>query len=373
MITDKDKEYMGIALELASKGMGHVSPNPMVGALIVKDNNVIGSGYHMKYGEGHAEVNAFKNAEEFDVSGATMYVTLEPCSHYGKTPPCAKKIIEKKIKRVVIGTLDPNPLVAGKGVYMLKEAGIEVECGVLEDECLKLNEVFMKYVVTKRPFVLMKSAMSLDGKIATKTGESKWISGEESRKNVHILRKQYSAIMVGVNTVIKDNPSLTCRIEENINPIRIIVDSKLRTPFDSNIVKTANDVKTIIACTSSASFEDRKKFENMGVQILVCAEDSEKRVCLNDLIERLGQLNIDSVLLEGGATLNFSALKSNIVDKIQIYIAPKIIGGNNAKGPVAGDGIDKLSKAFKLTNLQYKKMGQDILIEGYMDKGKKED
>lgn len=368
MITDKDKEYMKLALDLAAKGMGYVNPNPMVGAVIVKDNTVLGYGYHMKYGEGHAEVNAFNNVQESDVSGATMYVTLEPCSHYGKTPPCAKKIVEKKIKRVVIGTLDPNPLVAGRGVKILKDAGIEVEWGVLDKECLKLNEIFMKYIVTNRPFVLMKSAMSLDGKIATKTGDSKWISCEQSRKNVHVLRKMYSAIMVGVNTVIKDNPSLTCRIDEGVNPIRIIVDSNLRTPIDSNIVKTAKDIKTIIACTNSASLEDINKLESMDVQVIKCMENNKKKVSLVDLMKKLGELGIDSILLEGGSTLNFSALQSKIVDKVQIYIAPKIIGGNDASGPVAGIGIDKINEAFKLKDLEYKKIGQDILVEGYIDK-----
>lgn len=368
MITDKDKEYMKMALKLASKGMGYVSPNPMVGAVIIKDDIVLGSGYHMKYGEGHAEVNAFKSAERYDVTGATMYVTLEPCSHYGKTPPCAKKIVEKKIKRVIIGTLDPNPLVAGKGVKILKDAGIEVEWGVLEDECLKLNEIFMKYIISKKPFVLMKSAMSLDGKIATKTGDSKWISCEESRKKVHTLRKKYSAIMVGVNTVIKDDPSLTCRIEEGVDPIRVIVDSKLRIPFDSNIVRTAKEIKTIIACTKSSPYDKISKLESMNVQVLKCSEDNEQRVSLVDLVNKLGELSIDSILLEGGSTLNFSALQSNIVDKVQIYIAPKIIGGNDAKGPVAGVGIDKINEAFNLKNVKYKTIDKDILVEGYIDK-----
>lgn len=360
-----NEKYMELALTLALKGKGTVSPNPMVGAVIVKDGRIIGEGYHQRYGEGHAEVNAFKNASE-DVKGATMYVTLEPCSHHGKTPPCAEKIVEKKIKKVVIGTLDPNPLVSGRGVKILQDAGIEVESGILNDKCIKINEIFMKYIVKKEPFVVMKSAMSLDGKIATSAGESKWITGEESRRNVHVLRKELSAIMVGVETVIKDDPELTCRIENGINPIRIVVDSTLRIPIDSKIIKTADKVKTIIATTKKAERNTIKILEDYGVQIIIADTNKEGRVDLKDLMKKLGEAKIDSILLEGGAKLNFSALEQGIVDKVQIYIAPKIIGGQNAKGPVGGLGIDKLEQAFKLKEITYKTVGEDILIEGYI-------
>lgn len=360
-----NEKYMELALTLALKGKGTVSPNPMVGAVIVKDGRIIGEGYHQRYGEGHAEVNAFKNASE-DVKGATMYVTLEPCSHHGKTPPCAEKIVEKKIKKVVIGTLDPNPLVSGRGVKILQDAGIEVESGILNDKCIKINEIFMKYIVEKEPFVVMKSAMSLDGKIATSAGESKWITGEESRRNVHVLRKELSAIMVGVETVIKDDPELTCRIENGINPIRIVVDSTLRIPIDSKIIKTADKVKTIIATTKKAERNTIKILEDYGVQIIIADTNKEGRVDLKDLMKKLGEAKIDSILLEGGAKLNFSALEEGIVDKVQIYIAPKIIGGQNAKGPVGGLGIDKLEQAFKLKEITYKTVGEDILIEGYI-------
>ena len=360
-----NEKYMELALTLALKGKGTVSPNPMVGAVIVKDGRIIGEGYHQRYGEGHAEVNAFKNASE-DVKGATMYVTLEPCSHYGKTPPCAEKIVEKKIKKVVIGILDPNPLVSGRGVKILQDAGIEVESGILNDKCIKINEIFMKYIVKKEPFVVMKSAMSLDGKIATAAGESKWITGEKSRRNVHVLRKELSAIMVGVETVIKDNPELTCRIENGINPIRIVVDSTLRIPIDSKIIKTADKVKTIIATTKKAEKNTIEILEDYGVQIIIADTNKEGRVDLKDLMKKLGEAKIDSILLEGGAKLNFSALEEGIVDKVQIYIAPKIIGGENAKGPVGGLGIDKLEQAFKLKEITYKTVGEDILIEGYI-------
>lgn len=357
---------MALALELAAKGRGSVSPNPMVGAVIVKDGKIIGTGYHEKCGEGHAEVNAFKNATE-EVNGATIYVTLEPCSHYGKTPPCADKIIEKGIAKVVIGTLDPNPLVAGRGVQKLLDAGIEVKSGVLEDECKKINEVFMKYIVKKEPFVIMKAAMSLDGKIATKSGESKWITGETARKNVHELRSEVSGIMVGVNTVLKDDPELTSRIENGKNPIRIIVDSKLRTPISSKIVQSANKVKTIIATTLSEENEKMLSYKQKGVHI-INTKTKDNRVDLNDLMKKLAIEKIDSVLLEGGSELNFSALNEGIVDKVQFYIAPKIIGGKDSKSPVGGNGIELLKDAFMLQDLTYKNAGDDLLIEGYIIK-----
>ena len=361
-----DKCYMDIALQLAKKGVGKVNPNPLVGAVIVKDGEIIGQGYHEKYGEGHAEVNAFKNAEGKDVEGATMYVTLEPCSHYGKTPPCADKIIEKKIKRVVIGMVDPNPLVAGNGVRKLQAAGSDVTVGVLEDECKKLNEVFIKYITKKTPFVVLKTAMSLDGKIATASGESKWITGEEARKDVHKLRNRLSAIMVGINTVLIDNPELTCRIPDGINPVRIIVDSNLRVPYDCKILKTAKEFKTIIATTEKAVKDKINEIEALGA-IVIETKSKNGKVDLNDLMIKLGEQKIDSILLEGGATLNYSALESEIVDKVLVYIAPKFIGGAKSKTPVGGNGIDKLKDAFKVKALNMTTIGQDILLEGYVE------
>ena len=358
---------MKLALELAVKGKGKVSPNPMVGAVIVKDGKIIGHGFHEVYGEAHAEINAFKNTVE-DVSGAHMYVTLEPCSHYGKTPPCADKIIEKKISKVVIGSLDPNPLVAGRGVQKLKDAGIEVTVGVLEEQCKKLNEVFMKYIEHKEPFVIMKSAMSLDGKIAAPSGESKWITGEKARNAVHQLRNEVSAIMVGVNTVIKDNPELTCRLEGGRNPIRVIVDSNLRIPMNSKVIEGVHIAKTIIAATESADKEKISLLESEGVKVLI-TKSKNGRVDLKDLMIKLGELKIDSILLEGGATLNFSALEEGIVDKVQIYIAPKLIGGETAKTAVGGRGIEFLKDAFKVKNLTTTVVGEDILIEGYIERG----
>lgn len=358
------ENYMRLALELAERGRGKVNPNPMVGAVIVKENRVIGKGFHECYGEAHAEVNAFLNANE-DVEGSTLYVTLEPCSHHGKTPPCVDKIIHKKIKKVVIGSLDPNPLVSGKGVKKLIDAGIEVITGVLEDECKELNRVFMKYIVEKKPFVIMKTAMSLDGKISTKTGESKWITSYESRKCVHQLRDKVKGIMVGVNTIIADNPELTCRIENGNNPIRIIVDSKLRIPVESKVLENQNLAKTIVATTNYADRTKKDEIEKKGVKVLII-KSLEERVDLQELMLQLGQENIDSILLEGGGTLNFSALKQGIVDKVQVYIAPKIIGGENSKAPVGGSGIEYLVDAFNLDNIKSKMIGEDILIEGYI-------
>ncbi len=359
-----DEFYMEIALESAKKGLGKVSPNPMVGAIIVKNEKIIGSGFHEYFGGNHAEVNAFNNAQE-NVEGATMYVTLEPCSHYGKTPPCADKIIEKKIKRVVIGTLDPNPLVSGKGVKKLIDAGIDVTVGVLEDECKKINEVFMKYIKYKNPFVVMKCAMSLDGKICTEKGESRWITGKKSREAVHKTRSLLSAIMVGVDTVIKDNPKLTCRIDGGKNPIRIVLDSTLRIPLSSNVLVDEFKDKTIIVTTCCANKKRLDYIKSLGIKVLI-VDKKEKRVNLNSLMKVLGEMNIDSILLEGGGTLNFSALKENIVDKVQIYIAPKIIGGSLAKTPVEGLGIDKLDEVFKLKNLKVNTLGEDIFVEGYL-------
>lgn len=362
------EDYMKIALELAAKGRGKVNPNPMVGAVIVKENEIIGKGYHKCYGKGHAELRAFEDATNngtYNVEGATLYVTLEPCCHYGKTPPCVDKIIENKIKKVVIGMLDPNPLVAGKGVKKLISSGIEVVTGVLEEECQKLNEVFIKYISQKTPFVIMKTAMSLDGKIATKTGESKWITGQKSRENVHNLRNEVMAIMVGINTVICDDPELTCRIQNGKNPIRIIVDTKLRIPMNSRVLQNQDKAKTIIATSNEAAIEKIKEIEKGGAKVLII-KSLKGKVDLVELMEKLASENIDSILLEGGSTLNFSALEQSIVDKVQVYIAAKIIGGEKAKTPVGGVGIELLANAFELHNTTCRQVGEDFLLEGYI-------
>ncbi len=353
---------MDIALHLARKGAGKVNPNPLVGAVIVNDGKIIGKGYHESYGKAHAEINA----ETELIEGSTMYVTLEPCSHYGKTPPCVDQIIENRIKRVVIGMVDPNPLVSGKGVKKLQEAGIDVTVGILEDKCKKLNEVFIKYITKKKPFVVLKTAMSLDGKISTTSGESKWITDKEARENVHILRNELTAIMIGIDTVIIDNPELTCRIPNGRNPIRIVVDSNLRIPYDSKILQTAKKFKTIIATTEKARKEKIHKLKDLGIIVIETKSKNEK-VDLKDLMHKLGNQNIDSILLEGGSTLNYSALESGIVDKILVYIAPKIIGGMKSKTPVGGSGISHLKDAFKVRELSTSIIGKDILLQGYIE------
>ncbi len=365
--TTEDVRFMKRALALSLKGMGFVNPNPLVGAVIVKNGVIIGEGFHEKFGEPHAEINAIRNATE-SVENATIYVTLEPCSHFGKTPPCSLAIIENKFKKVIIAMTDPNPLVAGRGMKMMQEKGIEVVSGVLEDEAKKVNEVFIKYITCKRPFVAMKTAMSLDGKIAAHTGDSKWISNEFSRAKVHKLRNQYAGIMVGVNTVIADDPSLTCRIadEQSRNPVRIIVDSSLRTPIDSQILDVT-DARTVIAIASKVDQEKLDLFREKGVEILEVKENCA-RIDLDDLMMKLGELNIDGILLEGGGTLNFSALQNGIVDKVYSFVAPKFIGGANAKTPVEGDGIEKVADAFELDPIQLEQFENDILITGYIRK-----
>lgn len=359
-----DEKYMRRALELAQLGEGRVNPNPLVGAVIVKGGRIIGEGYHEFFGGPHAEINAFKNSKE-SVEGATMYVTLEPCSHYGKTPPCAKAIIEKKIKKVVIGTLDPNPEVSGRGEQLLKAHGIEVVKGVLEKECIEINEIFMKYIISKKPFVIMKTAMTLDGKICTFTGDSMWITNEASRNYVHKIRNRVSAIMVGINTVLKDDPLLTCRLENGVNPTRIIIDSGCKIPMEARILSIADDAGTIIATTCRASKSKIRALEERGIKVIETPE-KQGRVDLNFLISELGKLNIDSILLEGGSTLNYSALEEDIVDKIQFFIAPKIIGGENAKTPVGGIGKEYMKDHFDVFDTAVKNFQGDILIEGYV-------
>ena len=356
----KKEQYMYMAIQLAKKAIGKVSPNPLVGAVIVKDGEIIGSGFHQKYGGFHAERNAINSCKK-SPKDSTIYVTLEPCCHYGKTPPCTMAIIESGIKKVVVGCLDVNEKMAGKGIKTLQDSGIEVEIGVLEEECRKLNNIFFHYITNKTPYVLMKYAMTMDGKIATNTGASKWISNEKSREHVHKLRAKYSAIMVGVNTVLTDNPELTCRIKDARNPIRIICDSTLKTPLDSKIVSTAKQVKTIIA-TINLDKAMHKTYEEKGVEIIVTSEQLSQ-VNLKELMFILGEKGIDSILLEGGATLNFSALNSQIVNKIMCYIAPKIFGGEKAKSPVMGEGFSAVNNKIQLKNQKIKTIENDVLIE----------
>ncbi|MTI48237.1 bifunctional diaminohydroxyphosphoribosylaminopyrimidine deaminase/5-amino-6-(5-phosphoribosylamino)uracil reductase RibD [Sporosalibacterium faouarense] len=361
-------KFMERAIDLATRGSGYTNPNPLVGAVIVKNNKVIGEGYHKYYGGSHAEINAFNNSTE-QVEGATMYVTLEPCSHYGKTPPCVKAIVDKGIRKVVIGMEDPNPVVAGRGIKFLKENDIEVVSEVMVDEVKKLNEIFIKYITTRKPFCILKTAMTLDGKIATITGDSKWITNKNSRKYVHEIRHRVSGIMVGIGTVLKDDPMLTTRFiqTEARNPIRIIVDSKCRIPLDSKVLNINSNSKTIVATTKQADNKKIEKIKERGAEVLVVPM-KDRRVDLNSLIGTLGEKGIDSVLIEGGSTLSSSAINEDIVDKYMSFIAPKIIGGKNAKTPVAGKGCSVMKDAIILKDLNIKRFGDDLMIEGYIRK-----
>ncbi|MDY0074813.1 MAG: bifunctional diaminohydroxyphosphoribosylaminopyrimidine deaminase/5-amino-6-(5-phosphoribosylamino)uracil reductase RibD [Acholeplasmataceae bacterium] len=359
-------DYMRKAIELANKGSGWVNPNPLVGAIIVKDGRIIGEGYHQKFGEPHAEVNAFLSATE-DVEGADMYVTLEPCSHHGKTPPCALKIIEKKIKNVYISHLDPNPLVSGRGIKMLMDAGIHVEVGILKEETETQNEVFFHYIKHKRPYVIMKYAMTLDGKIATFTGDSKWITNEKSRQFVHELRHRYMGIMVGVNTVIKDDPHLDARRHnlQSRQPIRIIIDPDLITPLDRYVITSATQQTTLLVIGDHIEDNRITEYQKHGV---VFIKMNTQLLDLNLLMLKLGEMHIDSIFVEGGSFLHGSLLEQCIVNKAYIMIAPKMIGGKDALTPVGGKGIELMADAYPLVNIKYSTFDQDIMIEGYFKK-----
>ncbi|QUH30007.1 bifunctional diaminohydroxyphosphoribosylaminopyrimidine deaminase/5-amino-6-(5-phosphoribosylamino)uracil reductase RibD [Vallitalea guaymasensis] len=367
----KDKEntynehikYMKRAISLSKKGIGYVNPNPLVGAVIVKDGLIIGEGYHEKIGYNHAEINALNNCKK-STKGATMYVTLEPCSHYGKTPPCVNAIIKSGIKQVIVGMKDPNPLVAGKGIKILRDNNITVTCGICQDEIQELNKIFIKYITTKKPYCIMKTAMTLDGKIATSTGDSKWITSDRSREYVHEIRHKVTAIMVGIGTVIADNPSLTTRLtnQTGVNPIRIIVDTTCRIPLQARVLSEKG--KTIIATTNDAPIEKVKALgKKMGITILMI-DKKNNRVDMNKLITELGEMEIDSILLEGGSELNYSCLEAGIIDEVYAFIAPKLIGGQQAITPIGGKGLTQIKDAYTLKDIQLEKIDDDILIKG---------
>lgn len=357
----EDRKFMRRAIELAKKGEGFTSPNPMVGAVIVKDGCIIGEGYHERYGGLHAERNALASVTE-SPKGAVIYVTLEPCCHYGKQPPCVDAILEAGIARVVTGSDDPNPLVAGKGFKRLIEHGVEVTTHVEKEACDALNPVFFHYIQTGIPYVAMKYAMTMDGKIAAYTGQSKWITGEEARAFVQKLRHRYTGIMAGAGTVLADDPRLTCRIPGARQPVRIICDTRLRIPSDANVVETAKEIPTILA-TCQADPDRIRPFEEKGCQILTLPEE-DGHVDLRALMRELGKRQIDSILLEGGGTLNWSALKSGIVQKVYCFTAPKLFGGIDARTPVEGRGVASPGEAFPLTHLKVTQVGEDLLIEG---------
>lgn len=349
---------MQLALELAKSAKGQTSPNPVVGAVVVKDGQVVGMGAHLRAGEPHAEVHAIQMAKE-KAKGATIYVTLEPCSHFGKTPPCADLIIESGLRHVIVATVDPNPKVAGKGVEKLKAAGIEVEVGLLEQEAIDINAVFFHYMKTKKPFVTLKSATSLDGKIATVTGESKWITSDEARVDVHRYRHEHDAILVGVGTVLADNPSLTTRLEGGgKNPIRIILDSRLRTPLNSNVVLDG-EAPTWIVTTTQADESKKLALQEKGVQVIVL---SEKQISIEKLLEMLGERGVTSLFVEGGAEIHGSFVAGGYVNQMITYLAPKLIGGKSAPTSVGGSGRTTIEQALSLTIESIEKIGPDVKI-----------
>lgn len=337
----------------------------MVGAILLKDNKVIGESYHARAGEDHAEIIALRKAGD-EARGATLYLNLEPCTHFGKTPPCTPRVIEKGVKRVVIGMEDPNPLVRRKGIAALRDAGLEVEVGVLEKECLKLNEVFCKYISQKMPFVVLKVAATLDGKIATRSGESKWISGEASRRLVHRLRNQVDGILVGIGTVLKDDPLLTTRIKGGRDPYRIVLDSRLRIPEDARVIGTPPS-KTIIAATEFAPKEKIEKLEKKGVRILIFHSE-EGKVDLKSCLSKLGEMEITSLLVEGGSQVNGSFLDEGLVDKLILFYSPKLIGDQLAPGIFSGKGVSDLQEAVTLREMKVKRIGEDIFLEAYVGK-----
>lgn len=355
------KEYMRRAIELAKGGIGKTNPNPLVGAVIVKDDKIIGEGFHHKYGDFHAERDALRDCLEKgnDPAGATIYVTLEPCCHHGKQPPCTEALVESGIKKVVVGSRDPNPLVHGKGNAFLREHNIEVIEDFLREECDALNEIFFHFISTKQPFVALKYAMTMDGKIATKTGASKWITGEKSLSFVHQLRNRYAAILCGIGTVLADDPMLTCRCEGGCNPLRIVMDNELRIPLDSNLVKSAGEVPLVVC--SGKKLEDGMEekasaLKKIGVEVLFLPD-------MTSLMRELGARNIDSVLIEGGGEVNYSAIQEGLVNKIYAFVAPKIFGGRNIKTPVSGIGVELPSEAFKFKILNTSLFDGDVLLE----------
>lgn len=359
----KDMQYMRRAMELASRGTGAVNPNPLVGAVVVKDGRIIAEGWHERYGGLHAERNALKNAAG-DAAGATMYVTLEPCCHFGKTPPCTDAIIEHRITKVVVGLTDPNPLVAGKGIEKLRDAGIDVVARVLEDELREQNRVFLKYITTGMPWVILKAAMTLDGKIAAHTGDSRWITGEESRHYVQQMRAEYPSIMVGSGTVRTDDPLLNCRLEGDIRqPVRIIVDSRAAISPDSRIVRTATEYRTIVVHTKQASFGQLETLRAAGVETFLCAA-RDNRVDVREMLHALGGWGIDAVLLEGGGELNDTFIREGLVDEVCVFVAPKIIGGREAKTPVEGIGFARMDEAVALHDTRITPIGGDFMIRG---------
>ncbi len=364
--SDADRAYMQEAIALAERGRGHTAPNPMVGCVLVKDGRTIGRGYHHRYGDLHAERDALAACTE-DPTGATMYVTLEPCCHHGKQPPCTDAILAAGIARVVVGATDPNPLVGGKGIALLRSGGVAVEAGLLEEKIREQNRIFLKYITQRRPWVSLKVAMTLDGKIATASGDARWVTSEAAREYVQQLRGQRCGICVGAGTVRLDDPMLTCRAEGYRNPVRILPDSVASLSPDSRIARSAADIRTLVAHTDAAPAGRLERLRACGVELLPCAA-RDGRVDLPDMLSRLGALGIDSILLEGGEALNGSFVAQGLVDEYFIFIAPKILGGDDAKTAVGGSGFAKMADAQKLDIRSVEQIGPDLLIHAYPKK-----
>ena len=363
---ESDEKFMKLALSLAEKGRGYVNPNPLVGAVIVKDGKVIGEGYHTAFGKSHAEIEAINSATE-DIKGATMYVTLEPCCHQGKTPPCTEAIIKNQLARVVVATTDPNPLVSGSGIAKLKQSNIEITVGVLEEMAKIQNEVFIHYMTTNLPFTILKYAMSLDGKIACHTGDSKWITSEKSRTDVHRLRSSVSAVVTGIGTILSDDASLNVRLidSKGREPHRIVVDSAARISLDAKILNLDSKSDTYIAVTKAASDEKLRKLKDYGAKIIM-TKPKDGKVDLEELWKELGFLGMDSILIEAGEQLNAALLEAKLVNKIRAYIAPKIIGGTNAKSPIGGYGATNMSEVINLKSMNFTHVENDFVVEGYL-------
>ena len=355
-----EQDYMRRAIALAGLGAGWAAPNPMVGAVIVKDGRVIGEGYHKRYGGLHAEREAIASLTE-SAEGATIYVTLEPCCHYGHQPPCTEAILANGIRRVVIGSRDPNPLVAGKGAAILREHGVEVTEDFLRAECDSLNPDFFRFITTKLPYVVVKYAMTLDGKIASRTGASKWITGETAREHVHRMRGRYAAILAGIGTVLADDPMLNCRIPDSHQPLRIVVDSNLRIPVENQLVRSAKEFPLLIAA-ANVTEEKRQALEAAGAEI-VCVPGTDGRVDLGALMKLLGDRSVSSVLAEGGGEIHEALLRAGVVNHVMAYVAPMLMGGRDAKSPIEGLGAEDPQTAVRLCNRRVTGLGEDILLE----------
>jgi diaminohydroxyphosphoribosylaminopyrimidine deaminase / 5-amino-6-(5-phosphoribosylamino)uracil reductase len=362
-----DSQYMNLALRLAKKGYGTTNPNPMVGAVLVRNHKIVGQGYHHYPGGDHAEIFAINQAGN-KTRGATLYITLEPCCHYGKTPPCTDRIIQAGISRVVVASSDPNPVVYGKGISRLRQAKIKVDVGLKEHESKKINESFFKYIQTGLPFGILKLGMSLDGKIATRTGESRWITSAKSREYVHYLRAGVDAVMVGETTVLKDNPELTVRLSkyDGKQPVRVIVCGAAEIPLSARVFQNTS-AKTVLVMTNRVPISRRKKYLDAGIPVWIIPGKKEQ-VNLSKLFQKLGKEQVQSVLVEGGSGIAWSCLSAGVIDKLVFFIAPKLIGGKEAPNAIGGKGIDKLNQAFQLHDVKVEKLGGDFKIEAYVTK-----